>query len=179
VEFRRPLESLPGWLDVLERNKADPVFLPDRLLGNTTTWEDFRKRVAGKSPLEVLRRVNAFWNSWPYVEDMDNWGEEDYWETPAEFLAKSGDCEDYAIAKYFTLKELGIPPENMRIVVLRDTMRNTPHAVLAVYLRDNAFILDNLSDVVLPHSRFSHYAPQYSVNEFGRWAHVKGRSPIN
>ena len=98
-----------------------------------------------------------------------------YWAIPAEFLKKSGDCEDYAIVKYFTLKELGIPAENMRIVVVRDTLRNLAHAVLAVYLNGDAYILDNLSNTVLSHSRIRQYSPQYSVNESGRWAHLKGR----
>ncbi|MDR1857640.1 MAG: transglutaminase-like cysteine peptidase [Desulfovibrio sp.] len=175
MEFRRPLASLPGWLDVLERNKADPIFQPDRRLGKSVTWGALKRRIAGRPVMELLRQVNSFWNAWPYKEDMANWGEEDRWETPAEFLARSGDCEDYAIVKYFTLKELGVPAEDMRIVVLRDTLRNVAHAVLVVYVGDEAYVLDNLGNVVLPSSRFPHYTPQYSVNEQGRWAHVKGR----
>ena len=57
-------------------------------------------------------------------------------------------------------KELGIPPETMRIVVLRDTIRNLAHAVLVVYMNDNAYVLDNLSNAVLSHTRFKHYSPQ-------------------
>ena len=106
---------------------------------------------------------------------MVNWGKPDYWAVPAQFLKKSGDCEDYAIAKYFTLKELGFPPGDMRIVVLRDTIRNLAHAVLVVYLDGEAYVLDNLSNVVQPHSRLRNYDPQYSVNENGRWTHIKGR----
>lgn len=176
VEFKRPLSSLPAWIDLLKRNQADPVFLPQKSFNSTTTWDDFRTSARGKSPLELLRHVNSFWNAWPYREDMQNWGKPDYWAIPAEFLKKSGDCEDYAIIKYFTLRELGIPPETMRIVVLRDSIRNLAHAVLVVYLNDDAYVLDNLSNAVLSHTRFRHYRPQYSVNEFGRWAHVRGRS---
>ena len=112
-----------------------------------------------------------------YREDIENWGREDYWAIPAEFIARSGDCEDYAIAKYFTLKELGIPPKSMRIVVLRDTIRNLAHAVLAVYMDGEAYILDNVTDIVLPHTRIRNYRPQFSVNEFGRWTHIKGKTP--
>ena len=175
VEFRRPLSTLPGWLDVLDRNAASPVFTPQRQFNRTTTWAQLRERTAGKSPRDVLRVVNSFWNTWPYREDIVNWGKPDYWAVPAQFLKKSGDCEDYAIAKYFTLKELGFPPEDMRIVVLRDTIRNLAHAVLVVYLDGEAYVLDNLSNVVQPHTRLRNYTPQYSVNENGRWTHIKGR----
>ncbi|MEG6591413.1 transglutaminase-like cysteine peptidase [Desulfovibrio sp. 1188_IL3213] len=175
VEFKRPLSSLPGWLDVLKRNKKDPIFIPGKYFKKSVTWDSFKKNAQGKSPMELLRYVNGFWNTWPYKEDIVNWGVEDYWAIPSEFLRKSGDCEDYAIVKYFTLKELGIPAENMRIVVVRDTLRNLAHAVLAVYLNGDAYILDNLSNTVLSHSRIRQYSPQYSVNEVGRWAHLKGR----
>lgn len=175
VEFKRPLSSLPNWLDLLKRNAKDPIFIPGKYFKKNVTWDSFKEKTQGKSPMELLRYVNAFWNTWPYKEDIVNWGVEDYWAIPAEFLKKSGDCEDYAIVKYFTLKELGIPYENMRIVVVRDTVRNLAHAVLAVYMDGDAYILDNLSNAILSHSRIRQYSPQYSVNEVGRWAHLKGR----
>lgn len=127
----------------------------------------------GKKGVSLLRYVNAFWNAWPYREDRDVWGREDYWAIPQEFLRRSGDCEDYAIIKYFTLKELGLSPKTMRIVVVRDTVRNLGHAVLAVYMDGTAYILDNLSNAILPHDRLRQYRPQYSVNEQGRWAHLQ------
>ena len=175
VEFKRPLSSLPGWLDLLKRNKMDPIFIPGKVFKKGVTWDAFKAKAPVNNKMELLRYVNSFWNTWPYVEDIVNWRQEDYWEIPAEFLKKSGDCEDYSIIKYFTLKELGIPPESMRIVVVRDTIRNFAHAVLVVYLNDDAFILDNLSNSVLSHTKVRQYSPQYSVNEFGRWAHMKGR----
>lgn len=175
VEFKRPLSTLPGWLDLLKRNRMDPVFVPGKVFKKGVTWDNFKSKAPLNNKMELLRYVNSFWNTWPYVEDIVNWRQEDYWEIPAEFLKKSGDCEDYSIIKYFTLKELGIAPENMRIVVVRDTIRNLAHAVLVVYLNDDAFVLDNLSNSVLSHTKVRQYSPQYSVNEFGRWAHLKGR----
>ena len=175
VEFKRPLSTLPGWLDLLKRNGMDPVFIPGKAFKKGVTWESFKSKAPQGNKMELLRYVNSFWNTWPYVEDIVNWKQEDYWEIPAEFLKKSGDCEDYSIIKYFTLKELGIAPESMRIVVVRDTIRNFAHAVLAVYVNGDAFILDNLSNSVLSHTKLRQYSPQYSVNESGRWAHMKGR----
>lgn len=175
VEFKRPLSTLPGWLDLLKRNGMDPVFIPGKVFKKGVTWESFKSKAPQGNKMELLRYVNSFWNTWPYVEDIVNWKQEDYWAIPAEFLKKSGDCEDYSIIKYFTLKELGIAPESMRIVVVRDTIRNFAHAVLAVYVNGDAFILDNLSNSVLSHTKLRQYSPQYSVNESGRWAHMKGR----
>ncbi len=174
VEFKRPLSSLPAWLDLLKRNGQSSIFEPAKVFKRDVTWSSFKSK-APKAFMERLRYVNAFWNTWPYKEDIVNWHKQDYWAIPDEFLKKSGDCEDYSIVKYFTLKELGVPPENMRIVVVRDTVRNFAHAVLAVYDNGDAYILDNLSNAVLSHSRLRQYMPQYSVNEFCRWAHLKGR----
>ena len=175
VEFKRPLSTLPGWLDLLKRNNMDPIFIPGKAFKKGVTWDNFKSKAPQGNKMELLRYVNSFWNTWPYVEDIVNWKQEDYWEIPAEFLKKSGDCEDYSIIKYFTLKELGVAPESMRIVVVRDTIRNFAHAVLAVYVNGDAFILDNLSNSVLSHTKLRQYSPQYSVNESGRWAHMKGR----
>jgi predicted transglutaminase-like cysteine proteinase len=58
-------------------------------------------------------------------------------------------------------------------VALVDTIRNLAHAVLVVYMDDDAYVLDNLTTLVLSHTRYQHYAPQYSVNEVYRWAHVR------
>lgn len=176
VEFKRPLSSLPGWIDLLQRNKANHIFSLDQVFKKNVTWKIFQDGSKGKKSLELLRYVNSFWNTWPYKTDIVNWGKEDYWAIPMEFLKKSGDCEDYAIVKYFSLKELGVPAEDMRIVVVRDTVRNLAHAVLVVYLDDNAYVLDNVSSAVLPHSRVRQYSPQYSINERSRWAHIKGRT---
>lgn len=175
VEFGRPLNSLPGWLDVIDRNRNDPVFeLKKRLIRNIT-WGALKEQAESLDTLEKLRKVNSYWNQNPYREDQDNWGKADYWAIPAQFIVKSGDCEDYAIAKYFTLKELGVDPASMRIVVLRDTIRNLAHAVLAVYLNGDIYILDNVTNIVLSHKRIRNYQPQFSVNEQGRWTHIKGK----
>ena len=102
--------------------------------------------------MELLRYVNTFWNRFPYREDITNWGKADYWVWPNLFLKKSGDCEDYAIIKYFTLKELGMDTDKLRIVVLRDTLRRLSHAVLAVYMDNDIVILDNISNAIMSRS---------------------------
>ena len=125
--------------------------------------------------LEKLNIVNRFWNLWPYCTDPEVYGKPDYWAAPYQFLSKSGDCEDYCIIKYFTLKELGVSIDDMRIVVVKETIRNIGHAILAVYDGDKIYILDNLSEAVRPAERVRNYVPQFSVNEKYRWVHVKAR----
>lgn len=98
-------------------------------------------------------RVNAFFNKFMYKEDMDNYGQEDYWSTVQEFLLKgSGDCEDYAIAKYITLVNLGIPKENLTLVLSKykskkyskvKKLKNEYHMVLLYKVLDKTFVLDS------------------------------------
>lgn len=173
VEFRGPVKNLPEWTNMLERNEKNPIFTPGKQLNARVTWDKLKEMLKGKSQLEQLKGVNTFWNQWPYRLDIEAYGKQDYWAAPYEFLKHSGDCEDYSIAKYHTLKELGFDPDKMRIVVLKDTIRNIAHAVLAVYLDDDVYILDNLSPAALSHTRLKNYLPQYSVNEKFRWVHVR------
>lgn len=173
VEIGMALKSLPQWIDVIARNLKDPIFQPERYFNKSTTWRQLRDKALGKAPLQQLQITNEFWNKWKYIDDRSNWNTSDYWENPAQFLKRSGDCEDYAIVKYYTLKELGFDPRAMRIVVLRNTFTGESHAVLAVYLNGDVYILDNLSPVVLSHKRIGQYDPQFSVNEFQRWQHIQ------
>ncbi len=172
LEMRSKIGNMPKWTSVLEKERAHPGFTDDRVFPGQGTWKTIKAKLAKMSPIEQLRAVNKLINSWPYRTDMDVWGVMDYWEAPVDFFRKSGDCEDFAIAKYFALRNLGFPASKMRIVVLKDTLRNLEHAVTVVYLDGDAWVLDNLSNAVLSHKRLSHYRPQFSVNEEYRWAHL-------
>lgn len=125
---------------------------------------------AGKAELQDF---NAFWNKVPYYSDEDHWGVADYWASPVEMLASNGgDCEDYSIAKYFSLRELGIPAENIRITYVRALKLNVAHMVLAYYPTPDAdpYILDNLTDKMLPASERTDLEPVYSFNDEDLWA---------
>ncbi len=142
----------------------------------TTTWTDFAKRqqVARGQRSQAspesgqLQAVNAFVNAVPWVEDQQHWGQIDYWATPSEtYSSHGGDCEDFAIAKYFLLKELGVPIERLRITYVRAIKINTPHMVLAYYAIPGAepLILDNLEGRIRPASERSDLVPVYSFND--------------
>ncbi|MBI3480281.1 MAG: transglutaminase-like cysteine peptidase [Nitrosomonadales bacterium] len=122
---------------------------------------------------DVLLSDNAFWNRVPYFSDKQHWGVDDYWATPIEMQGSNGgDCEDYSIGKYFTLKYLGVPVQKLRIVYVRALSRNEPHMVLAYYPEPDAepFILDNLNSEILPASKRTDLDPVFSFNDDDLWA---------
>ncbi len=136
------------------------------------SWQKIIRQSLSLSAMEQLKTVNSYFNRWPYQLDIDVYGVSDYWATPAEFLKLSGDCEDYSITKYYALRKLGFAIDDMRIVLLKDNIRNISHAILAVKLNGESYVLDNVSNLLLSHLKYEHYVPQYSVNEFYRWAHI-------
>ncbi len=135
-------------------------------------WRKFIESIRGLEPKAQLNAVNKQMNKSRYTVDSVNWGVEDYWATPGQFLTRSGDCEDYAIIKYMTLKELGWSTDNMRIAIVQDLNLNIAHAVLAVYIDDKIMILDNQISSVVDSERIQHYRPIYSVNEKLWWRHI-------
>lgn len=131
---------------------------------------------------EKVRRINTFFNRRvQFRDDRDNWDAVDYWATPLETLNRGqGDCEDYAIAKYFSLIALGVPPAKMRMVYVRAQLAGTvqAHMVLAYYPEPLAepLILDNLISDLRPASRRPDLAPVFSFNAEGLWQGVGGSS---
>jgi predicted transglutaminase-like cysteine proteinase len=116
----------------------------------------------------VLGRVNAFVNRVPWISDFEHWHVIDYWATPAEmFASDGGDCEDFVIAKYFALKELGMPIERLRFVYVRTRQSSEPHMVLAYYAKPEAIplILDNLFGWIVPATERPDLTPVYSFND--------------
>jgi predicted transglutaminase-like cysteine proteinase len=175
MEFKGKIKKLPKWSGVLTKMKSWKGYFKDPVtakLPSRSNWEKLKTNLSGKTNMEKLKGVNKFFNQWPYRLDSGNYGMSDYWATPKEFLKKSGDCEDYSIAKFYALKELGFSGDAMRIVALKDRIRNIGHAVLVVYTDGDIFVLDNQTIMVLPHTKYKHYVPQYSVNEKYRWMHV-------
>ena len=134
-------------------------------------WKRFLDGIRGADQMAQIRAVNQFLNRRQYIVDPRNYGVPDYWATPGQFLSKDGDCEDYAIAKYFSLRSLGFPPATMRIVVLQDLNLRTAHAVLVVYKANKALVLDNQVPTVVDARTIHHYRPIYSINEQHWWMH--------
>jgi predicted transglutaminase-like cysteine proteinase len=145
-------------------------------LGQAAACEprEWRRLVDLLTPLELRAKivaVNSLINRYPYIPSAANWREANHWETPFEFLAKSGQCQDYAIAKFMLLRAAGVPNDLLRIVVLRDTRLSVDHAVVVVYVDGQALMLDNQIPEVAPVAGIHHYRPYYSINETGWWLH--------
>ena len=130
-----------------------------------------------------LAAVNQFFNRRiVFAEDAVTWNQVDYWASPVELLGKgAGDCEDYVIAKYFSLLITGVPNARLRLVYVRLHVGGPggvvqPHMVLAYYASANAepLILDNLINDIRPASRRTDLAPVFSFNGEGLWQGVDG-----
>lgn len=140
---------------------------------------------SGLGDLEKLKLVNDFIHETPFYCDPVMWCMEDYWAKPVEFLANDGgDCEDFAIAKYFTLRALGVADDKLRIVyaVYRKGGQGAftgAHMVLAYYQSPSAdpLILDNINQSILPGSSRPDLDPIFSFNSGGLWSakEQKGR----
>jgi predicted transglutaminase-like cysteine proteinase len=132
-----------------------------------------------------LGAVNEFFNRRiVFAPDSEVWGQTDYWASPLEMLGKGrGDCEDYVIAKYFSLTTAGVPMAKLRLVYVRATIGGPggavqAHMVLAYYAQPGAepLILDNLIGEIRPASRRPDLEPVFSFNGEGLWQGVGAQS---
>lgn len=169
------LRPFPKWTGVLERYFEEKGKVGGSCASREfnschyNVWKTFTESVRNLPQDRQLEEVNRFFNDHPYITDPINWGVADYWETPGQFFTKNGDCEDYAIAKYMTLRNLGWPMEKMRVVILQDMNLELVHAILAVDFNGRTNILDNQIAIVVDAKRIKHYRPVYAVNEEGWW----------
>ena len=138
--------------------------------------EDWQKLVDENQDLpeaEKLELVNQFFNTNVlFIDDIDLWKKKDYWATPLEMLSiGGGDCEDYSIAKYFTLKELGVDEDKLRITYVKAKELNQAHMVLTYFKtkRSVPLVLDNLITEIKPASQRNDLTPVYSFNGTGLW----------
>ena len=151
--------------------------------GSTSLFRDWQQLIDHSRTLgtqDKLRRVNEFFNrKIQFMDDIQIWGQTEYWATPIETLAKGkGDCEDFTIAKYFTLLEAGIPNEQLRLIYVKARIGGSAstitqaHMVLAFYPEPDAepLILDNLITEIRPASRRPDLQPVFSFNSQGIWA---------
>ena len=143
-------QHLTGWKGIL----SDPKYktLPER---------------------EKLELVNDWMNRPRFLNDIDHWGKEDYWATPIEFLSTDGgDCEDFSIAKYFTLRALGVPDDKLRLIYVKElVIYKQAHMILAYLPTPDAdpLILDNINQTIRPASTRNDLLPVYSFNGSGLW----------
>lgn len=147
-------------------------FYGERAGKRVAAWRNVVAESAALSELEKLSAVNNFFNQLYFVNDIDLWGKKDYWATPLEFLGSAaGDCEDFSIAKYFTLRELGIDDKKLRLVYVKAIKLNQFHMVVAYYPSPSSepVLLDNLDPEIKQASKRRDLLPVYSFNGSRLW----------
>ncbi|THF54995.1 transglutaminase-like cysteine peptidase [Pseudothauera rhizosphaerae] len=142
-------------------------------------WRAMMSDAAALEETARLERVNTFFNRRiAFEDDVVVWSEKDYWATPLETMGKgAGDCEDFSIAKYATLRELGIPDERLRLIYVRAQIGgpqsgvSQAHMVLGYYATPESepLILDNLVGEIRPAARRPDLFPVFSFNSDGMW----------
>jgi predicted transglutaminase-like cysteine proteinase len=145
-------------------------------------WENLIITDNSQTELEKLEKVNQFFNQMEFVADIDQWGDKDYWATPIEFLGtQGGDCEDFTIAKYFTLKAMGIDEEKLNLTYVKALTYNVHHMVLTYFSTPGSepLVLDNIVADIKPASQRRDLLPIYSFNGTGLWlAKQRGRGKL-
>jgi predicted transglutaminase-like cysteine proteinase len=134
-------------------------------------WSQMLQSEINAPAAEQLNAVNHFFNQQlSFEDDTRIWRQTDYWATPVESLIKgAADCEDYALAKYFSLRHLGIPSEKLRITYVKALNQNQAHMVLTFYSSPTAepLVLDNLIGDIRPASQRKDLLPVYAFNAEG------------
>jgi predicted transglutaminase-like cysteine proteinase len=142
-------------------------------------WQEVIADNKNSDTADQLYEVNRFFNRLEFVDDLKHWKKNDYWATPVEFLATNGgDCEDFTIAKYFSLRALGVPTEKLRLMYVKALDYNMAHMVLAYYETPSSIplVLDNIKRDILPANKRRDLRPVYSFNGDGLWlAKEQGR----
>jgi len=146
---------------------------------NTLELQELMVSLQSAPETEKLKKINTYFNQKiEFGEDIDVWGQSDYWATPLESLGRlAGDCEDYSIAKYTFLKTLNIPNEKLRLTYVRaqisrqDKNAVLAHMVLSYYAtpQSEPLILDSLVPEIMPSSSRRDLIPIFSFNDKGLW----------
>jgi predicted transglutaminase-like cysteine proteinase len=146
--------------DLQKRYGKSAAVRLEKLIETMNTYEKV-------SEIKKLLVINKFFNQVHFNSDMKVWKHEDYWATRSEFLGKGqGDCEDYSIAKYFTLIEMGVPSEKLYLTYVKAIELNQAHMVVT-YFKDKKsppLVLDNINKSILPATKRKDLVPVYSFN---------------
>jgi len=134
-------------------------------------WMKYLEKQKGKDKLTLIKEINTRMNKAKYITDNNNWGEKDFWATPGEFMAKFGDCEDYAIIKYMSLRLLGFKEDEVRVVAVKDLNLKVGHAILVAFVDGKTYVLDNQIKQVVEAKTIRHYEPVFSISSKTWWRH--------
>ena len=163
---------------------ANPLGITDKVLdavakeygrrarSRLLSWQHLVDSSMALGEQQKLILVNDFFNQVRFINDLEHWQKIDYWATPIELLATDGgDCEDFAIAKYITLRALKVSEDKLRITYVKALSLDQAHMVLTYYDTPGSIprILDNLDPVIKSADQRADLEPVYSFNGEGLW----------
>ncbi|MFW2353501.1 transglutaminase-like cysteine peptidase [Aliarcobacter butzleri] len=155
-------------LNQKDKNLIEKSTQKSFILKRLAKYEEVRNKARNLDVNKKLTQINLFINGSLAEFDNASMGIDDYWMTPKEFFIKGhGDCEDYVIAKYFTLLELGVKKENLYPAIVKVEGSASLHLVL-LYVEDknkSPLVLDNLSFKILPFSKRTDLTPIAAFNQ--------------
>lgn len=138
---------------------------------------DLLRAQAAADEQSRVNAVNSMLNLLTYTNDDKKWGKPDYWATPREALLNDGgDCEDFAISKYFILRGLGIEEDKLQMMYTNVPSAGEAHMVLTYKPEQSSdpLVLDNMKNEVLPTALRPELVPIYSFNREGIWSQKRG-----
>ena len=180
--FMLPLFLTHLWAEGYDFNKLASLAQQkygDEAHNNFVELKSLTNKLKNTSELEKLTQINNFFNQKIlFADDIDIWGQSDYWATPLEFIGiGAGDCEDFSISKYVFLKAAGVPNEKLRLTYVRAELvenfnkKIKAHMVLSYYAtpQSEPLILDNLVPQITTASSRKDLSPVFSFNDKGLW----------
>lgn len=132
-----------------------------------STWQNMMKRLQNEDEFVQVRHINAYFNRLRYKSDAYNWETVEYWATFKEFMGKgTGDCEDFALAKYYSLRKLGIPVSKLKLLTGKYVGKG--HMLLAYYKDGNdPYVLDKNNRYLVQLSKTKRFKAETYFNESG------------
>ncbi len=157
------------WSELIDSFQAQ-LENPNATSPGVVMWQKKIRELSGLSRQAQINGINKFLNQIPYVDDLHVYGRYGYWHaTATRFFGSGGDCKDYAIAKYVSLRALGFSTDQLKIAVVEDKVEALSHAILIVRSGDNNFVLDNQNKIVEPVTAVDRYQPIFSINSKNWW----------
>lgn len=166
-EFKAPIVA-----PVYNELSAVEAFYGIAASNRVQAWRQMQRASQNQTIAMQLKLTNDFFNGLRFEEDSEHWQAEDYWATPLETVATNGgDCEDFALGKYFTLIEQGVPEQCLSMMYVEALSLNKAHMVLTYQCNrdDVKLVLDNLITAIVPADERSDLIPVYSFNTAGLW----------
>lgn len=171
-----PVSKVSEWPDFLRRQTSSlqALDLCSRMPSKCESaemarWAALIKSLEGQNHLRQIITVNKWFNRLPYKYDDVAYNTSDYWAATQELFKYRGDCEDYALSKYYTLRQLGFTPEQLKVAIVYDRESYSNHAVLMVYVDGTRYMMDINGDSTDPTAVGTRYRPLYSFNEKTAW----------